>query len=286
MPCAGRTAPEPEPIAQPLRFALRATLLTLHLAYGLLLGLVVVIAPDIPRERLGSHWSGLLIRLFGIRLTVHGEPAAFSRLIVANHVSWLDIPLLWACTPTRFVSKSEVEHWPVAGWLANAAGTFYLRRGKNGSRPLLNQIVPYLRAQGSVVIFPEGTTTRGEEVLPFHPRLFCAAIESGRPVQPVALRYGHGTRGEPLAPFIGDDDLVSHVLRLLGNRALDAEVIFGEVLAPAGQSRAALAEAARDAIRAALTCPGAWTGPAAKSGLRPAAGEPRIPAVAPIRTAR
>lgn len=252
-PCAGRTAPEREPIAQPLRFALRAMLLSLHLAYGLLLGLLVALAPFISRERLGSHWSGLLIRLFGIRLTVHGRPMACGGLIVANHVSWLDIPLLWACTPTRFVSKSEVEHWPVAGWLADAAGTFYLRRGKHGSRPLLNQLVPYLRARGSVVIFPEGTTTCGEEVLPFHPRLFCAAIESARPVQPVALRYGHGTHGEPLAPFVGDDDLVSHVLRLLRNHALEAEVIFGEVLAPASQSREALAEAARDAICSALT---------------------------------
>lgn len=245
---------DPGAVTRPLRFALRSALLILHLAYGLLLALLVKLdASDrLPRERMGSHWSRLLMRLMGVELRVRGTPMPGGGVFMANHVSWLDIPLIYACAPTRFVSKSEVRDWPVAGWLAEAAGTFYLRRGKGGARPLLNKLVPHLRAQGSVVIFPEGTTTDGREVLPFHPRLFCAAIESGQPVQPVALRYGLGGCGGNIAPFIGEDDLVSHVVRLLRNRGLVAEAVFGAPLDPAGRTREELAEAARDAIRTAL----------------------------------
>lgn len=241
-------------ITRPLRFWLRCVLLVLHLVYGLMLALLVKLDAGhrLPRERMGSHWSALLLRLMGVELRVRGRPMTGGGVIVANHVSWLDIPLIYACAPTRFVSKSEVRDWPVAGWLAEAAGTFYLRRGKGGARPLLNRLIPHLRARGSVVIFPEGTTTDGMDVLPFHPRLFCAAIESGRPVQPVALRYGPGSCGGNLAPFIGKDDLVSHLLRLIRNRELVAEAVFVEPLDPAGRTRQELADAARDSIRAAL----------------------------------
>lgn len=241
-------------VARPLRFVLRCALLILLLAYGLLLALLVKLdAGDrLPRERMGSHWSRLLIRLMGVQLRVRGAPMPGGGVFIANHVSWLDIPLIYACAPTRFVSKSEVRDWPVAGWLAEAAGTFYLRRGKGGSRPLLNKLIPHLQARGSVVIFPEGTTTDGADVLPFHPRLFCAAIESGQPVQPIALRYGVGSCGGNIAPFIGDDDLVSHIVRLLRNRELVAEAVFGAPLASLGRTREELAEACRDSIRAAL----------------------------------
>lgn len=239
------------PVTRPLRFLLRSALLILHLAYGLLLALIVKLDAGnrLPRERMGSHWSALLMRLMGVRLRVSGMPMSGGGMIVANHVSWIDIPLIYACAPTRFVSKSEVRDWPVAGWLAEAAGTFYLRRGKGGARPLINRLIPHLRALGSIVIFPEGTTTDGSDVLPFHPRLFCAAIESACPVQPVALRYGCGSGGENIAPFVGDDDLVSHVIRMLRNRNLEADVVFGAPLDSRGRTREQLADAARDAIR-------------------------------------
>ena len=241
-------------IARPLRFVLRSALLILHLAYGLLLAVLVKLDAGnrLPRERMGSHWSRLLMRLMGVELRVRGTPLQGGGVFIANHVSWLDIPLIYACAPTRFVSKSEVRDWPVAGWLAEAAGTFYLRRGKGGARPLLNKLVPHLRAQGSVVIFPEGTTTDGTDVLPFHPRLFCAAIESGQAVQPVALRYSVGSCGGNIAPFVGDDDLVSHVARLLRNRELVAEAVFGSPLDSADRTREELADASRNSIQAAL----------------------------------
>ncbi len=238
-----------------LRFLLRSAALLALIAYGMVLVLMVRFdfAHRLKSEHLASHWSRLLLRLLNMRLRVRGgDIVDGGRVIVANHVSWLDIQVICACAPTRFVSKSEVQHWPVAGWLADAAGTFYIRRGKGGARPLLNKLLPFLQGGGSVAIFPEGTTSDGRVVLPFHPRLFCAAIESGRPVQPVALRYGPDPQGRNLAPFIGDDDLVSHLLRMLRCPGLDIEISFAERLYPAGRSREELAEAARESIRSAL----------------------------------
>jgi lyso-ornithine lipid O-acyltransferase len=235
------------------RFAALCLALIALIAYGLLLALAVRLDPTrrLRPEPLGRHWSRALLALLDIRATCEGHAPQRGGLIVANHVSWLDIPVLHAQVNTRFVSKSEVQAWPVAGWLADAAGTFYLRRGQHGSRPLLARLVPFLRGGGSVVVFPEGTTTVGDDVLPFHPRLFAAAIESGCAVQPVALRYGLGAGGLALAPFVGDDDLVTHLLRLLRHPGLDALVTFCAPLGPAGRTREQLAQAAREAIRAA-----------------------------------
>lgn len=237
-----------------VRFLRRSVGLMLLLAYGLLLALLVRLDAwnRLRPEPIGRHWSRLLLRLLDIRVSTSGVPLRGGGLLIANHISWLDIPVLYAQAGTRFVSKSEVQAWPIAGWLADAAGTFYLRRGAHGSRPLLARLVPFLRDGGSVVIFPEGTTTSGDDVQPFHPRLFAAAIESGCAVQPVALRYGAGADGERLAPFVGDDDLVSHLLRLLRHPAgLEVRVVFCVPLDSAGLTRERLADASRDAIRAA-----------------------------------
>lgn len=237
-----------------LRFLARGLRLLPHLAVGM--GLALAIKLDfrgwLQPEPLTQWWNARLLRILGLRLTLRGAPVAGGHVTVANHVSWLDIPLLAACERTRFVSKAEVRNWPVAGWLANAAGTFYLARGKHGTRPLLNRLVPFLRRGGTVAIFPEGTTTAGEGVLAFHARLFAAAIEAERPLQPVALRYGRTPAGDNIAAYVGDDVLLFHILRLLRSPGLSAEVVFLPPISAAGRERAELAQATRAAIEAAL----------------------------------
>jgi 1-acyl-sn-glycerol-3-phosphate acyltransferase len=193
-----------------------------------------------------------MLDIFNIEVRVHGAPVRGARMTVANHVSWLDIPLMSSSELTRFVSKSEVRNWPVAGWLADAAGTFYIQRGKGGARPLLDQLTPHLAAGGSVTIFPEGTTTDGSKVLDFHPRLFAAAIDAGCVVQPVAIRYGCSVDGKNLAPFIGDDDLVSHIWRLLREPELCAQLVYCAPITARGLERDALAAAAQASIHNAL----------------------------------
>lgn len=235
-----------------LRFVLRSLRLVAHVALGLLLATLLNLAPG---HRLDAYdwqgrWARRLLRILGLRFEIRGQPIAGGQMIVCNHISWLDIPLLAASHCHRFVAKSEIQHWPVASWLAQAARTFYIRRGPGGSRPLLDKLTPHLCAGGSIVIFPEGTTTAGNMLLPFHPRLFQAAIEAQCPVQPVALRFGSTPAGENLAAFIGDDDLVSHLVRLLRAPGLTAELIYCAPIYPQDhQNRLALAARAEDAIR-------------------------------------
>lgn len=235
---------------------MRGTRLSVHLLTGLLLVAAVNLSFGRLRpEPLTRFWNLRLLRVLNLRVSVRGSFAPGARVTVANHVSWLDIPLLAACEPTRFIAKSEIRDWPVAGWLANAAGTFYIRRGKGGARPLIENLVPHLQQGGSVVLFPEGTTTDGVDVLPFHARLFGAAIDAGALIQPVALRYGAARDGRLIAPFIGDDDLVSHILRLLREPELTVEIVYGLPIAARGLERAALAYRAETAVRAALDLP-------------------------------
>ena len=233
---------------------LRALLLIVHLAWGLLLAAWLALGARAAREHLARRWHRRLLGIFGLRLRVEGMPLPEPHVTVANHVSWLDIPVLGAIEPTRFVGKSEIRDWPLAGWLAVAAGTFFLRRGKGGAAPLLDRLVPHLRARGSVVIFPEGTTTDGTEVQPFHARLFGAAILARCPVQPVTIQYALSADGDNIAPFIGDDSLAAHVLRLLRHPGLEVRVLYGPPLRDAA-SRDELAREAESFVRAALQPP-------------------------------
>jgi len=234
---------------------LKALLLVVHLGWGLVLAAWLALGgPRHKRERLAQRWHCRLLAIFGMQLRVEGAPLREPHVTVANHVSWLDIPVLGALEPTRFVGKSEIRHWPVAGWLATAAGTFFLRRGKGGAAPLLDRLIPHLRAEGSVVIFPEGTTTDGSEVRSFHARLFAAAIGAQRPIQPVTIQYGLSEDGENLAPFIGDDSLGAHVLRLLQNPRLQVRVLYGPPIRPTVR-RDELAREAESFVRGALQPP-------------------------------
>jgi 1-acyl-sn-glycerol-3-phosphate acyltransferase len=241
---------------------LKSGWLILHLLYGLCL--VALVSLDWRRrlspERLTHHWNGLLLKILRVRLSVRGQPAAGARILVCNHISWLDIPVLAACEQTRFVSKAEVRNWPIAGWLATAAGTFYIKRGAGGTKRLIQSMSQHLQQQGSVVLFPEGTTTVGDAVLRFQPRLFAAAIETGVPVQPVALRYGRGVNGDNIAPFVGDDDLLSNLLRLLREPGLEVELNYCAPIPSQTHDRAALARLAHAAVSEALAPAGARTG--------------------------
>jgi 1-acyl-sn-glycerol-3-phosphate acyltransferase len=233
---------------------LRALLLIVHLAWGLVLATRLAFGGGAPRERLAQRWHRRLLAILGLRVRVEGMPLREPHVTVANHVSWLDIPVLGALEPTRFVGKSEIRDWPIAGWLATAAGTFFLRRGQGGTGPLLDRLVPHLRARGSVVVFPEGTTTDGSEVRPFHARLFGAALVARCPVQPVTIQYGVTADGDNVAPFIGDDSLGAHLLRLLQVPGLEVRVLYGPPLQPT-VSRDELAREAESFVRAALQPP-------------------------------
>lgn len=216
------------------------------------MALAVAVSPrPLAPEPLMAWWMGQLLGVLRVRVRCSGSPAAPDGLVVANHVSWLDIAVIASLLPGRFVAKSEVRDWPLIGALAAAAGSYFIRRGSNATQTLTDRMEPCLRAGGRIVLFPEGTTTAGDSVRRFHPRLFAAAGSASAVIQPLALRYGRAPDGRDVAPFVGDDAFLPHLLQLLGLPGLDVQVILAPAFI-ASEERGALARRARAAVADAL----------------------------------
>jgi 1-acyl-sn-glycerol-3-phosphate acyltransferase len=200
-------------------------------------------------------WSRKMLCLIGIELRVEGTPAPAGSLLVANHVSWLDIMVVHSVIPgARFVSKADVKSWPLVSRLIASAGTLYLERErKRDALRVVHDMAEALRAGQTVAIFPEGTTSTGHGLLPFHANLLQAAISTATPVQPAALRFSDSSDAVSDAmEFVGETTL----LRSLWQTACGDGVVARLVLLPArpaaGIERRALAAQLRADIGAAL----------------------------------
>ena len=184
------------------------------------------------RARRVQQWAERMLNLMGIRLAVHGMPPAQGPvLVVCNHLSWLDILTIHAAQHVRFVSKANVRHWPVIGTLSNGAGSLYIERERRrDAMRVVHHMTEALRNGDVIAVFPEGTTSDGHGLLPFHANLLQAAISSGAPVQPAALRFADAASGETSqAPrYIDDDNLLTSVWVTLKAPPLLAIVRFGE----------------------------------------------------------
>lgn len=204
------------------------------------------------RQRWSQFFMARLSNALPFRIKVIGDLPAAPMLWVSNHVSWTDIALLGQLTPLSFLSKAEVRDWPVAGWLAAKAGCLFIRRGAGDSQLIRQQMSQRLQHPLPLLMFPEGTTTDGRSVRTFHGRLLSAAIESRVSLQPVAIRYLRNGEPDLVAPFIGDDDLVSHLMRLFAHEYAEVEIHLLEPIACEHQERAVLAFRAQEAIRHVL----------------------------------
>ena len=175
-------------------------------------------------------------------------------MFVANHVSWVDILALHSQRMMGFVAKYEISRWPLVGWMASKGETIFHRRGNQESLGgVMEEMQARLRAGRAVGVFPEGRTRGGDEVGPFHARIFSAAVDAGVPVQPVALRYGDGGDAQAVVAFAPGEHFVGNFLRLLGEPGRVGDVIFLEPIHPAAAgSRRALAGLARERIVAAM----------------------------------
>ncbi len=162
----------------------------------------------------------------GLKITCHGEPSAAPTLYVSNHISWCDIPALGGALPATFLSKSEVGQWPLIGWLARQAGTVFIQRGSGKASGIVSQLAALLEQGQSVMVYPEGTTTNGVTVLPFHGRLLKAAQQAGAPIQPVSIVYRRNGAPDHLAPFIDDDDFLGHLGRLLSKSPPRVDILL------------------------------------------------------------
>ncbi len=202
-----------------------------------------------------AWWSEKMLRALGARLVVHGGFRPGAKLVVANHVSWLDIMAIHAvCPQARFVSKAEVHHWPLIGRLVGAAGTLYIERERRrDSLRVMHHMAEAMASGDTVAVFPEGTTGDGRTLLPFHANLLQAAIATATPVQPVALRFSDDRHAfSPAALFLGETTLAQSLWRLACARGLvvNVSVLPAEVSAHA--DRRALAQHLREEIAQVL----------------------------------
>ncbi|MGH8418967.1 MAG: lysophospholipid acyltransferase family protein [Pseudomonas sp.] len=204
------------------------------------------------RQRWTSWFMARLSAALPFRVTVSGKLPGQPMLWVSNHVSWTDIPLLGMLAPLSFLSKAEVRTWPVAGWLALKAGTLFIRRGSGDSKLIQKQMGQHLLGNHSLMIFPEGTTTDGRSLRTFHGRLLSSAIETEVAVQPVAIQYLRDGKPDQIAPFVGDDDLLSHLRRLFANHVSDVHIHLLTPIESQNKERAALAFEAQQAVHTAL----------------------------------
>lgn len=196
------------------------------------------------------NWNRTVCKILNLKLKINGQPDEHAKLWVANHISWLDIIALGALLPCQFVAKGEVARWPVVGFLAQGIGTLFAQRGDaRQTSTLAEQMIWRMRQGKGLLLFPEGTTTSGETVLKFHSKLFKPAQLTGIRVQPIALRY-QGDNAQ-LAPFIGEDEFLPHLWRLLKLEGMTLCIDFCPTLTQ-GLNHAEMAKAAQCRIQAAL----------------------------------
>lgn len=232
--------------------------LTVHVLHGLAL-----IRLRFPRlDAAGRHqrirgWSRKTLAILGVALQADEAPvAAGPKLLIANHISWLDIAAVHALLPeARFVSKADVKHWPLVGALVEGVGTLFIERSsKRDALRVVHQAAEALKAGDTVAFFPEGTTGPGPELLPFHGNLLQSAIATATPVQPLLLRWHEpGHRFSPAARFIGDTSLAQSLWAIVRARGLVVQVKALPLLPVTPQAeRRVLAEALRERLAEAL----------------------------------
>jgi 1-acyl-sn-glycerol-3-phosphate acyltransferase len=239
-----------------LRAAYRLLRAVLHVLHGML---VMTRFPRLDaqaRQQRIQWWSAGLLRAMGLTVHISGTPRPGATLIVANHVSWLDIAAIHAAAPhARFVSKADVLAWPLLGWLIRNAGTLFIERErKRDALRVVHAMADALKAGQTVAVFPEGTTGLGPELLPFHANLLQAAVATETPVQPVVVRFfGPQQAFSDAVTFVGETTLLQSIWRIAGSQGLGVRV---QLLPPMGTrhaDRRALAEHLRQTMHERLT---------------------------------
>ncbi len=239
------------------RLLWRFPLLALHVLIGVPLVLLTFVPGlrnlPVGRRRLHqvSHvtWSRLMLRIFGIRLQIQGRLPPGPCLIVANHISWMDIVILHALWPMWLVAKAEIRAWPAIGVLAELAGTLFIQRGSEASRARASRRMAALLRKGERVgIFPEGGIRPERGVGRFHARLFAPALRTGVPIVPVAIRYYRGGDLHDVMVFGPGENFVANLFRLLAQPPGAGQLMIGEGLHPGPGGRSALARQAQDVV--------------------------------------
>ena len=239
-----------------LRLLYKLSLIILLFIYGLMIagGVFPVLnllcsANQAKRKRdtLKTHWLTKFSAIVNLCIIKEGELPQPGTLLVSNHISWLDIIVIGQYLPAYFVAKSDILSWPVIGYLSKQGGTIFIRRGdKKHIKVTAEKMVWVLKQNSNIIAFPEGTTTRGDEVLGFHASLFQPALLTRSAIQPVALQYQGVAKQQ--APFVGDDDFIPHLIKMLSLDKIEVHVCFLPVIECSGMDRHSVGIEARDMI--------------------------------------
>ncbi|GGI20282.1 1-acyl-sn-glycerol-3-phosphate acyltransferase [Oxalicibacterium faecigallinarum] len=230
----------------------------LHLLQGLATSAIVFpLVSAARREALVKHWSRGLLRILRVRVDHHVSDVPSDKrsvLVVANHVSWLDIFVINSVQPCHFVAKADIRSWPLLGWLCEQAGTIFIARGKRReTRRVQEGLVTGLLRGQRIAFFPEGTTSAQGVLLPFHSNLFEAAIAAAVPIQPYAVRYLHDSGAlHKAADFVGDTTFVDSMMLILKARGMRAELTELPLIETTDSDRRVLAQQAHAAIGSVL----------------------------------
>ena len=253
-----RSLSRPTPL--PMRL-LRSARVTLHVVGGL--ATTVLVFPwtrPAQRQALVRRWCRQLLRMLRVEPCVHwrhdgGLPG--NVLIVANHISWLDIFVLNALQPARFIAKADLRRLPVVGRLVANAGTLFIERERRRDTQNVNRHTVEALARGDLVaVFPEGTTSDGTGLLKFHSSLLQSIVDAEGHMQPVAIRYRTPADAHCAAPaYVGDLSLLDSFWRVTGERRIRAELHVMPPVPARSRHRRDLSRAAEDAIRTALESP-------------------------------
>lgn len=237
---------------KPIRISWRFLLLLLHLVLSILLAIPFLdksIRPGSVAAKYVLWWHKRICRIFGMKVKIDGKINEQPTLFVVNHISWFDIPALGSVVPVHFLSKDEVNSWPIIGWLAAKAGTLFIKRGEKGASTQSMQDIQSALTNGRhVIIFPEGTTTDGSSVKRFHSRLFQAAIDADVQVQAIALRYPHPEGVHPKVPYVGETQLIDSTLGLMSEASMEARLHFLPPIKASDYTRDELAQVTREQI--------------------------------------
>ena len=233
--------------------------LLLHVVSGVAQSIVYPYFSLRIQRKMMQRWASGFLSILSIRLQCLGNLPKFEKqhvMLAANHVSWLDVCILMAACPTRFVAKSEISRWPILGLLCRNAGTLFIERAKRSDTLRINQQICEVLKQGErVAVFPEGTTTDGRQIQHFHASLLQSAITADALLYPVAIGYRNRDGGVCVEAAYIESSLVLSLKKILSQPHIDAILIFNHPIACGMKNRRELARQTEQAIAAALVIP-------------------------------
>ena len=249
-----------------LRLPFTVVRIVLHIGLAALLVALVFPFLSAARQRLFVRWwsRGVLgIFRIDLRVIAHAtdprvaqalRPGGIGAMLVLNHISWLDIYIVHAMRGARFVAKSEIAQWPLLGFLTDRTGAIFIERGRRHAvREVNHRVADLLRGGELIGVFPEGTTSEGDRLLPFHANLIQPAIDAGAPIVVAGLRYREIDGGPTQATsYVGDTTLLQSIVRIARHGPLVAELHVIEVIDPEDATRHAVGRRARASIATTL----------------------------------